>query len=133
MVVVVAGNTGPDPGSIAVPGNDPLVITVGAFTDHYTPEDDRDDYIPPFSATGPTEMGFVKPDVLAPGAHVLMKLHQNSRLVQAYPDLYRGSGLYHGSGTSPATAIAAGVVALMLEQNPNLTPNEVKYRLMASA
>ena len=68
VVVVAAGNGGPDPMTIGVPGNVPYVITVGAFTDNYTPDDWSDDYIAPFSAAGPTLDGFVKPDVVAPGA-----------------------------------------------------------------
>ncbi|MCA9998600.1 MAG: S8 family serine peptidase, partial [Anaerolineales bacterium] len=57
VVVVAAGNTGPDAGSVTTPGNDPFVITVGSFTDNYTPGDSSDDYIPPFSGAGPTEAG----------------------------------------------------------------------------
>jgi hypothetical protein len=37
------------------------------------------------------------------------------------------------SGTSQSAAVVSGVVALMLQQNPWLTPDEVKGRLMASA
>src|SRR5690606_31633931 len=59
VVVAAASNEGPDPMSISVPGNDPFVITVGAFTDNYTPYDETDDYITPFSGAGPTETGFV--------------------------------------------------------------------------
>ena len=51
VVVVAAGNNGPDPMSIGVPANNPYVITVGALTDAYTPEDWSDDYVPSFSAT----------------------------------------------------------------------------------
>ncbi|MCA9956901.1 MAG: S8 family serine peptidase, partial [Anaerolineales bacterium] len=71
VVVAAAGNGGPDPMTIAAPGNDPFVITVGAFTDNFTPDDLSDDYVAPFSGAGPTEVGFVKPDVIAPGAHML--------------------------------------------------------------
>jgi len=44
-VVVAAGNRGPDAMTIGVPGNNPYVITVGAFTDNYTPDDWSDDYL----------------------------------------------------------------------------------------
>src|SRR5690606_26426857 len=70
VVVAAAGNGGPDPLTISAPGNDPFVITVGAYTDNFTPDDESDDYITPFSGAGPTETGFVKPDVVAPGAHM---------------------------------------------------------------
>ena len=53
VVVAAAGNKGPDPMSIGVPGNNPYVITVGALSDARTPSDWQDDYVPSFSATGP--------------------------------------------------------------------------------
>ena len=37
------------------------------------------------------------------------------------------------SGTSPAAAVVSGVAALMLQQNPSLTPSQVKHRLRATA
>ncbi|RME58143.1 MAG: alkaline serine protease, partial [Caldilineae bacterium] len=68
VVVAAAGNKGPDPMSVGVPGNVPYIITVGAMTDNYTPNDPTDDSISTFSSAGPTVEGFVKPDVVAPGA-----------------------------------------------------------------
>ncbi|MCP4357167.1 MAG: S8 family serine peptidase, partial [Chloroflexi bacterium] len=65
VVVVVAGNSGPGSESITVPGNDPYVITVGAVGNPRTPGYWGDDYLPTWSATGPTWDGFAKPDVLA--------------------------------------------------------------------
>ena len=54
VVVASAGNTGPDPMTVGVPGNVPYVITVGAMTDNYTPDDGTDDVLAAFSAAGPT-------------------------------------------------------------------------------
>jgi serine protease len=45
----------------------------------------------------------------------------------------RGDGYAHGAGTSQATAMVSAVVALMLERNPALTPDQIKQRLMRSA
>ena len=42
-VIVSSGNEGPDPMTVTVPGNVPYVVTVGAMTDNYTPEDPSDD------------------------------------------------------------------------------------------
>ena len=67
IVVVAAGNRGPGPMTVGVPGNVPYVITVGAMTDSYTPYDTSDDRLTSFSAAGPTFEGFVKPDLVAPG------------------------------------------------------------------
>lgn len=70
-VVVSAGNAGPGAMTITVPGNNPYVITVGAYTDAYTPLKFGDDYIADFSAAGPTLDAFTKPDVVAPGGHIV--------------------------------------------------------------
>ena len=86
VVIASAGNDGPEPLSVGVPGNTPYIITVGAFTDNYTPNDFGDDYIPPFSAAGPTLDAFVKPDVIAPGAHMSSLMRNNTYLAQQYPD-----------------------------------------------
>jgi serine protease AprX len=70
VVVASGGNTGPESITVGVPGNVPYIITVGAMTDNYTPDDPTDDYLASFSSAGPTVEGFVKPDMLAPGGHV---------------------------------------------------------------
>ena len=61
VVVASAGNDGPDPMTIGVPGNVPYIITVGAMTDSFTETNFNDDKIATFSAAGPTPAGFVKP------------------------------------------------------------------------
>src|SRR4029077_8058222 len=58
VVVASAGNFGPKPQTISVPGNTPYVITVGAMTDNWTPNDSTDDGIASFSSAGPTFEGF---------------------------------------------------------------------------
>jgi subtilisin family serine protease len=75
VVVASAGNRGPEPMSIGVPGNVPYVITVGAMTDNRTPLDPSDDLLASFSSAGPTHAGFVKPELIAPGGRVLADHH----------------------------------------------------------
>lgn len=133
VVVVAAGNSGPDPMTIGVPGNNPYVITVGALTDAYTPANLSDDYIPSFSATGPTYEGFVKPDLIAPGGHIVGLMSDKCELAREHPDYKIGKDYYRLTGTSMSAAQVSGVVALILVANPTLTPDEVKYRLLASA
>ena len=133
VVIASAGNDGPKPLSVGVPGNTPYIITVGAFTDNYTPEDMGDDYIPPFSASGPTLDAFVKPDVIAPGAHVSSLMRNNSYLAQQYPENRIRSLYFKMSGTSMSAAVVSGIVALMLHEHPELTPDQVKYRLSMTA
>jgi len=133
VVVASAGNAGPGPFSVGVPANTPYVITVGAFTDNNTPEDFSDDFIPPFSAAGPTMDGFVKPDVIAPGAHIISVMKNTSYLAGQYPERNLPGNYFRMTGTSTAAAVASGVVALMLSAHPNLTPDQVKYRLTMTA
>jgi serine protease AprX len=96
--------------TIAAPGNDPFIITVGAFTDNYTPADESDDYVAPFSGAGPTEVGFVKPNVIAPGAHMLTTAHPSSTWAKANRDAQIRGHYYQIAGTSSSTAVTSGVV-----------------------
>ncbi len=133
VVIVAAGNGGPNPMTIGVPANNPYVVTVGAITDAYTPADWSDDYVPAFSAAGPTVEGFVKPEVVAPGGHILGLMHDKSQLAVEHPQGKVDKDYYELSGTSMSAAQVSGVVALMLERNPALTPDEVKHRLLSTA
>ena len=158
VVVVAAGNDGPTPASVGVPGNVPYVITVGAYKEaRFT--DSGADELADFSARGPTESRFVKPDVLAPGWKITGPMPMKSALAQRFlgndddgddddgeghdddddddvPVVRWGRekiGYFQLSGTSMAAAQVSGLVALMLEQNPDLTNDEVKARLQDTA
>jgi len=139
VVLAAAGNSGPAAETVTVPGNDPYVITVGAVNSKRTPGYWLDDVIPSWSASGPTSDGFVKPDVLAPGSNIVTFMYNDptgvntQKIVLMHPDYSATSSLYRMNGTSMATAVASGVVALMLQVNPDLTPDQVKFRLMYSA
>ncbi|WP_057830371.1 S8 family peptidase [Colwellia sp. TT2012] len=133
VVVASAGNTGPDPMTIGVPGNVPYIITVGAMTDNYTESDASDDKLATFSAAGPTPAGFVKPEIVAPGGHLTGLMAYNTQIVAEHPEYHDGGKYFEMSGTSQAAAVVSGIVALMLTQDPSLTPDEVKCRLMDSA
>jgi subtilisin family serine protease len=132
-VVVSAGNGGPDPQTITVPGNVPYVITVGAMTDNYTPANPADDRLASFSSAGPTYEGFVKPEVVAPGGHIWSLMPTSARIAQEHPSYQNDGDFFTMSGTSQAAAVVSGAVALLLQAEPGLTPNEVKCKLMASA
>lgn len=133
VVVAAAGNRGPAPMTIGVPGNVPYVITVGAMTDNYTPDLPTDDYLASFSSTGPTTEGFVKPEVVAPGGHMLGLMRPGSTVAMRHPEYRVDQHYYQMSGTSQAAAAVSGVVALILQQEPGLTPDDVKCRLITSA
>ena len=133
VVVVAAGNEGPDPMTVNVPGNVPYVITVGALTDNNTPYNYADDRLASFSSTGPTFEGFVKPELVSPGGHIAASMSSSSYLSYIDPgsvDALRQ--LFTMSGTSQAAAVTSGVVALMLQDEPSLTPDTVKCRLLAT-
>jgi serine protease AprX len=133
VVVASAGNGGPDPMTIGVPGNVPYIITVGAMTDNYTASYLSDDKVADFSAAGPTVEGFVKPEIVAPGGHLSGLMAFDTQIVQEHPEFHDGGRYFEMSGTSQAAGVVSGVVALMLTQDPTLTPDEVKCRLMDSA
>jgi serine protease AprX len=133
-VVVAAGNSGPGPMTIGVPGNVPYVITVGAYTDNFTPYDETDDRLARFSAAGPTVEGFVKPELVAPGGHMLGIMQPNAWLPLQYPEFVQPVGdRFSMSGTSQSAAVVSGVVALMLEADPGVSPDDIKCRLLATA
>ncbi len=132
VVVTSAGNTGPEPMTIGVPGNVPYVITVGSISDAFTKSKKDDDYLSSYSGVGPTIDGFVKPDVIAPGGHLLGLMPPNSQLAQQHPEFHDGLDFFIMSGTSQAAAVASGVVALMLDADPTLSADDVKCRLMST-
>jgi len=133
VVIASAGNNGPDPMTIGVPGNVPYVITVGAMTDNYTESNATDDKLATFSAAGPTFEGFVKPEIVAPGGHLAGLMAFDTQIVQEHPEFHDGGRYFEMSGTSQAAGVVSGVAALILSQDPSLTPDEVKCRLMDSA
>jgi serine protease AprX len=140
VVVVSAGNFGiskttgePGYAGIASPGNAPSAITVGATNMHDTiaREDDR---VSVFSSRGPSWYdGFLKPDVVAPGENILSVAATGSRLRQAQALRGNTGGYMRLSGTSMSAGITSGVLALVIDINPALTPNALKALLQYSA
>jgi serine protease AprX len=133
VVVASAGNLGPEPQTVSVPGNVPYVVTVGAMTDNYTPADTSDDFLATFSSVGPTLEGFVEPEILAPGGHMVGIMHKKAQIALDHPEFHYQEKYFQMSGTSQAAAVASGVAALIIQAQPDLSPNDVKCRLMSSA
>jgi len=136
VVVVSAGNKGPAGGFNTVdaaPANDPFVITVGASDEKGT-ADWSDDVPAAFSTHGRTSDGYAKPELLAPGANIISVLSDQSAWAAEHPDrAVLGGEYFRLSGTSMAAPMVAGAVALLLQDEPHLTPDQVKYRLLATA
>ena len=132
VVVVAAGNSGPQAGTVTKPGDDPMVITVGAFDDKQN-VDPLDDVISSWSSRGPTAAGVRKPDVLAPGRTLVATRSYGSYVEGTYPKALVSPSYIKGSGTSEAAAVVSGLVALMLQANPSLNPDQVKRALKSTA
>ncbi len=144
LVVVSAGNLGREEdsyGTVTSPGNSPIVLTVGAMVDHDSAHR-SDDTVATYSSRGPTRFdGVVKPDLLAPGDDVISLRSPHSFLDRRFSQNRVGStstragdaAFFRLSGTSMAAAMVSGIAALMFSQSPELTPDDVKARLMRSA
>jgi serine protease AprX len=135
VTVVSAGNSGNLGETIHKPADDPYVVTVGASNDEGTLKI-ADDRVPVFSSRGPTKPPdhFVKPDVVAPGVKTVSLRSPGSAIDQKYgATAVVRRQYFRGTGTSMATAVTSGTVALMLDRNPTLDPDQVKFRLMDTA
>jgi serine protease AprX len=108
-------------------------VTVGAIADRTTTWT-FDDVVPKFSGAGPTASnGLVKPDLAAPGGSVISTRAVGSTIDTDHPTARVGTSYFKGSGTSFASAIAAGSAALVLSRNDTLSPDQVKARLVDTA
>jgi serine protease AprX len=131
-VIAAAGNSGPNAGTILKPGDDPLVVTVGAYDDKGD-SNALNDTIPAWSSQGPTAQGRMKPDLVAPGRTLIATRAPGSAIEQANPQALVGSAYIKGSGTSEATAVTSGAAALLLAAHPTWTPDQVKVALTSTA
>lgn len=113
IMCVAAGNSGPSPGSIVIPGDAEKVITVGAI-------DPMGDIFEK-SSRGPAASGEIKPDIVTLGVDVVSALAGST-------DDYSSM-----SGTSMAVPQVSGAAALLLEAKPNLGPADVKRILLKTA
>jgi serine protease AprX len=127
-VVASAGNKADGTGRLDMPAADPFLIAVGASDTRYT-ADQADDGVADFSSRDVTR----PPDVVAPGTAVVSLRVPGSTLDAEFPSARVGETFFRGSGTSQAAAVVSGLVALLLEARPDLTPNQVKALLKAGA
>ncbi len=127
VVVAAAGNDG----EVTSPGSDAVILTVGALDDNGSSRR-RDDIGQSWSGHGRVD-GIDKPDLVAPGVSLISLRATGSAADEAFPEARHGDAYFVGSGSSMATAVAAGAVATLLDARPDLTPNQVKSILKLSA
>ena len=142
VVSVAAGNDGPDNDGLSGMGSSDLSVTVGA-TDDLNTIDREDDTIAGYSSRGPRRdnadgnpLNELKPEVTAPGTNIIQAEGcvssggcNNFVGGDASDNGYTG----RGSGTSYATPAVSGVMAMMIEANPDLSPAEIKEILKFTA
>ena len=142
VVSVAAGNDGPDNDGLSGMGSSDLSVTVGATDDQNT-VDREDDTIAGYSSRGPRRdngdgnpLNELKPEVTAPGTNIIQAEGcvssggcNNFIGGDASSNGYTG----RGSGTSYATPAVSGIMAMMIEANPDLSPAEIKEILKLTA
>ena len=142
VVSVAAGNDGPDNDGLSGMGSSDLSVTVGATDDQNT-IDREDDTIAGYSSRGPRRdnadgnpLNELKPEVTAPGSNIIQAEGcvssggcNNFVGGDASTNGYTG----RGSGTSYATPSVSGIMAMMIEANPDLSPAEIKEILKLTA
>lgn len=128
IVIVAAGNDGPNNDGFSSLAAADSAITVGSVDEKESVRRNDDD-ISSFSNRGPRAndgdddiIDEYKPDVVAPGEDIMSALYSSTPagIVTGYQQM---------SGTSMACPHVAGLVALMLESNSQLTPEQVKQIL----
>lgn len=129
VVVTGGGNDGTDRPMLVNPAYNPYVLAVGAVDTKNTASASDDD-IAPFSSRGSSSRHV---DVSAPGVSIASLRNPGSLIDQEYPGAVVEERYFRGSGTSQATAVTAGAVALLLDARPTLRPDEVKALLKSSA
>jgi serine protease AprX len=129
VVVAASGNGGPTSGTVVTPGVDPYVVTIGATDDRATLTL-TDDLLAWFSSWGVPTDSTPKPDLVAPGRRIVSIRVPGSILDTLLPDhvvtASNGATYFRLTGTSMATGVVSGAVALLLERQPQLKPDQVK-------
>ena len=129
IVVVAAAGNGNDILGLDSPAADPFVVAVGA-SDSGKTSAISDDMIPTWSRLGTS---LRNADVVAPGTSLVSLRDPGSFVDQNHPEGLVDKDYFKGSGTSQAAAVVSASVALMLQKNPNLTPDQVKALLVKGA
>ncbi|MCW2683280.1 MAG: peptidase and in kexin sedolisin [Blastococcus sp.] len=129
VVVVAVGNEGFGTAKVNNPAYNPYLLAVGSSNSKGTATT-ADDVVSAFSNDGD---GTRNPDLVAPGEKVVGLRAAGSYLDTTYPAARIGERLFRGSGTSQAAAVVSGAAALLIQQRPTITPDQVKALLTGTA
>jgi serine protease AprX len=129
VVIVAAGNAGFGPATLNNPAYNPWVIAVGA-SDTRGSISVNDDVVASFSSTGDKQRN---PDLVAPGKSIVSLRVKGSQLDLSHPEGRVNDRFFKGSGTSQAAAVVSGAAALIIEQRPKITPDQLKHLLTSTA
>ncbi len=129
FVVVSAGNRGTSLNTLTNPAINPFVMAVGAEDTNNTPGR-NDDTIPGFSSFGTASR---TPDLVAPGKSVTSLRVPGSEADTDHPSARVGERFFRGSGTSQAAAYISGAAALIIQQRPTITPDQLKDLMKRTA
>lgn len=119
VVMAAAGNNGPAGNSVTIPGICRTIITVGSSDDDNRQAQGQG-LRRGYSGRGPTDSCVIKPEILAPGTKITSCDVHND-------------GYTTKSGTSMATPVVSGAIALLLSKYPQMSPKDVKLRLYQTA
>ncbi len=145
-----------NPYTVGWPGTSPYSIAVGATSqrnkvnniygkrEESSGNDNGEGFIVSWSSCGPTLDGRTKPDVVAPGYNIVSARSKFSldtdegekdedKVVARAADGGEQREVVMMSGTSMASPMMAGVVALWLQAKPTLTPDEIKQTISRTA
>jgi serine protease AprX len=128
-VVAAVGNSGRNAQGLADPAEDPYLLAVGAADHHGSMQYSQWD-VADFSQIGD---GLRNPDLLAPGAHLQSLRVPGSYLDQKHPGGVISDRFFRGSGSSQATAVVSGALALVFQEHPSITPDQAKTLLKTEA
>ncbi len=121
VVVVAGGNGSNDADQLTNPGYDPAALTVGSAVTNSTPSS------PGTALSSFTDTSYYRNiDLAAPGESIISLRDPGSNIDASFPKAETGTNQFRGSGTSQATAVVSGAVALLLQKRPTLTPDQVK-------
>lgn len=126
LVVCAAGNNGPSCDSLSSIGKSPFLITVGCHDGEYFKE--KENRCAVYSARGTMFGTLRKPDIVAPGTEIIACNGRFRRIRGAYANAYIAK-----SGTSMATPIISGALALLLQKHPEYDNETAKRKLLYSA